>query len=236
MTPDLAELGRRVLALGQGAEPGRRAIVGIAGPPGAGKSTLAAAILEEAHGVRPGSVAVVGMDAFHLAHTVLVDAGIADVKGAPETFDVRGYVALLTRLRTETSSTVWCPEFRREIEDAVAGASAVGPEVAVVVTEGNYLLLDRPGWRDVRPLLDECWYVDTAQRQERLAARHRAYGRGVDEAWARTNGSDEANARLVTPTRDRADLMIDLSDLDSPRGSALVAPPTRARTRSPRRC
>lgn len=193
-------------ALGLADRP--RGLLGIVGAPGGGKSTLAAALcagLAE----RGVPVAKVGMDGFHLADRVLVEIGLVEVKGAPETFDAAGYVALLRRLRAPDEDIVWAPEFRREIEDAVAGAVPVHPDTALVVTEGNYLLLDGP-WRPVRDLLDETWFVDVPDplRRERLAGRHRRYGRTQAQAWERTLGSDEVNARTVLATRHRADLIV----------------------------
>jgi pantothenate kinase len=149
------------------------------------------------------------MDGFHLAHSALAARGLVEVKGAPETFDADGYVALLRRLRESGPATVWAPEFRREIEDPVAGAVPVGADTALIVTEGNYLLLDGP-WRPVRDLLDETWFLDPPDplRRERLIARHRRYGRTAAQAAERALGSDEANARTVAATRHLADLVI----------------------------
>lgn len=197
----------RALATARG--PGR-ALLGIVGAPGSGKSTVAAALCA-ALADRDVRVALVGMDGFHLAQSALAERGLVEVKGAPETFDTAGYVALLRRLRSAGPDTVWAPEFRREIEDAVAGAVPVHPDVRLVVTEGNYLLLDGP-WSPVRGLLDEVWFVDVPDeaRREWLAARHRRYGRTDDEAWGRTLGSDEHNAELVTATRHHADLVVRL--------------------------
>ena len=131
---------------------GRRRVLGIVGGPGAGKSTLAASLAGP-------EVAVVGMDGWHLANSVLDRLGRRDRKGAPDTFDAAGYVAFLDRLRSR-AATVWAPEFRREIEEPIAGALEVPPEALVVVTEGNYLLVDEPPWDGVRPLLDEAWFLD----------------------------------------------------------------------------
>ena len=153
-------------------------------------------------------VALVGMDAFHLAQVELERLGRTGRKGAPDTFDADGFGTLLRRLRERGDATVYAPMFRRDLEEPVACAVPIGPEVDLVVTEGNYLLLDDGPWAAVRDALDECWYVDLPDevRRERLAARHREHGRATDEAWARTLGSDEANARLVSATRARADV------------------------------
>ena len=117
---------------------GGRAVLGICGAPGAGKSTLAARLAEA---VGPAAV-VVPMDGFHLHDDELARLGLSDRKGAPETFDVAGYVALLRRLHIETDHVVYAPEFDRSREESIAGAIAVRPEHRLVVTEGNYLLDD----------------------------------------------------------------------------------------------
>jgi pantothenate kinase len=187
----------------------RRSILGVTGSPGAGKSTYAEGLVRDltAAGHR---VALVPMDGFHLAHSALVAQGIVSIKGAPETFDVGGYVDLLRRLREPDGETVWAPRFDRDLEDAIAASLPVHDDVQLIVTEGNYLLLDRGPWARVRPLLDECWYLelDEAVRRERLLARHIRHGRPAEDALARTDGSDEANARLIATTRCRADAIL----------------------------
>ncbi len=182
-------------------ESGRR-LLGLAGPPGAGKSTLAA-LLAAALGP---AACVVPMDGFHLAQCELERLGRAQRKGAPDTFDVAGFRALLQRLRAPGDETVYVPAFRREIEEPVAGAIAVGPEVRLVIAEGNYLLLDQGPWAGMAALLDECWYVDVpdAQRVPRLVARHVAHGRSAQAAQCWVDASDEPNARLVQAARGRA--------------------------------
>ena len=186
-----------------------RLLLGIAGQPGAGKSTLASELVDAL--LAAGTTAVlVPMDGFHLAQRELERLGRADRKGAPDTFDVDGYVALLARLRAPGGRTVYAPEFRREIEEPVAGAVAVGPDARVVVTEGNYLLHDDHGWDQVRGLLDAVWYLDLPQttRVERLVARLERHGRSPDDARAWASGPDERNARLVAPGRSRADRIV----------------------------
>lgn len=196
VTPDIAHL------LAAARADGRRRLLGIVGGPGAGKSTLAASL------AAPG-VAVVGMDGWRLANSVLDRLGRHERKGAPDTFDAAGYVAFLERVRSRTE-TVWAPEFRREIEEPVAGALEVAPDAPVVVTEGNYLLLDEPPWDRIRALLDEAWFVapDEVVRRARLVARHERHGRSHAEAVARADGSDAANARLVAATAHRADRVV----------------------------
>ena len=161
------------------------------------------------------------MDGFHLAQPELVRQGIRDVMGAPHTFDAAGYVALLRRLH-EGGETVYAPEFRRSIEEPIAGAIAVPPEVPLVVTEGNYLLL----WEGVKPLLDEAWYVemDEATRFRWLIERHVAFGKTPEEAEAWVMRSDQRNAEAVAATRGRADVIVRLKVGDHARADRVVRP------------
>jgi pantothenate kinase len=186
-------------------------MIGIAGAPGAGKSTYAAALV-----TRTPDAVLVSMDGFHLADAVLDELGLRDRKGAPETFDAWGYAALLARLREETYRTVYAPSFERNLEQPIAGAVPVLPEVGTVVTEGNYLLLDQPAWRAARSCLDEVWFVqvDDDLRRRRLVDRHIAFGKSPTEAHAWVARSDEANAALVEASRARADRVVELTDWD----------------------
>lgn len=182
---------------------GGRRVLGLVGAPGAGKSTVAQALLEAL-----GEAAqVVPMDGFHLANVELARLGRAGRKGAPDTFDAAGYVALLRRLRQQRADeTVYAPEFRREIEEPIAGAIAVLPTTRLVITEGNYLLLDEGPWAEVAGLLDDCWYVDVDDdlRRQRLIERHMRFGRDLAAARAWVEQTDEPNARRIAATRVRA--------------------------------
>ena len=180
-----------------------RRIVGIAGPPGAGKSTLAARVVAAVP-----NAALVAMDGFHLANSELDRLGRRDRKGAPDTFDAAGFVALLRRLRHEP--LVYAPVFDRSIETSVAAALPIGPEVELVVTEGNYLLLDDGPWSEVRDCLDRCVFVDVdpLQRVSELVERHVGFGKSREAATEWVLRSDEHNARLVDATKSRADLVV----------------------------
>ncbi|MFI0228501.1 nucleoside/nucleotide kinase family protein [Streptomyces sp. NPDC017086] len=190
---------------------GRRALLGIAGSPGAGKTTLAERLVAALNGDGPPWAAHVPMDGFHLADAELDRLGRRDRKGAPDTFDAAGYAALLRRLREETDGVVYAPAFERELEQPLAGAIPVPPEARLVVTEGNYLLLTEGSWARVRPCLDEVWFCETAEdeRIRRLVARHEEFGKEHAAAVAWVRGTDQRNADLVAATRDRADLVVE---------------------------
>jgi pantothenate kinase len=204
LTPEAAIGRARSLAA-----PGRRVLLGITGAPGAGKSTLAAAILA----ALGDAARVVGMDGFHLAQAELERLGRADRKGAVDTFDAGGYVALLRRLREPAEPVVYAPLFRRDLEEPVGSAVPIPRDVPLVVTEGNYLLADRGGWEPVRALLDVVWFVTApeAARVERLIARHVAFGRTPEAARAWALGTDQRNAALIEATREGADAVVRLA-------------------------
>lgn len=182
----------------------RRRLLGIIGPPGAGKSTLAARLVAALGPV----AALVPMDGFHLPQAELVRLGRRDRMGAPDTFDVAGYVDLLARLRS--GEQVNAPGFDRTIEEAVPEAIPVGADVPLVVTEGNYLLVDNGGWEAVAPLLDETWYLDVpwARRARRLVARRIKHGDSPRHARCWVRDVDGANSRIIEQTAVRADLVV----------------------------
>lgn len=186
---------------------GSRLLLGVAGAPGAGKSTFSASLADF---FGPGAALVVPMDGFHLGNAVIDGTPLRQRKGAPDTFDVGGYFSLLQRLARRDEDVVYAPDFRRSIDEPVAASIAVPASVPLIITEGNYLLAENPAWQRVRSQLDAVWFIDTppALRLSRLVERHMVFGmdRPAAEAWA--NGSDEANAQLIEATRDRADRVI----------------------------
>lgn len=186
---------------------GERKILGLVAPPGAGKSTLAEVLL--AH--YPQQVQGVPMDGFHLANSELARLGRKERKGAPDTFDAAGFVSLLRRLKNQSpSETIYAPEFRRDIEEGIAGAIAIGPDTSLVITEGNYLLLDEQPWAQVREVVDEIWYLDVPDtlRLERLLARHMRFGRSRAQALDWIARTDEPNAVRIAATRQHADICV----------------------------
>jgi pantothenate kinase len=186
---------------------GERFLLGITGSPGAGKSTLATALAATCHAV------VVPMDGFHLADVELARRGLLDRKGAPETFDPEGYAALLARIRARPTHVVMAPMFERDLEQPIAGAIPVPPSATLVVTEGNYLLLDDAHWHDVRRSLDAVWHVVTEDnvRLGRLLRRHVASGKDLETAQAWIERVDQPNAVRIEAARFRADQVLDLT-------------------------
>ncbi len=227
---DLLERARALTTTGQ------RRILGIVGAPGAGKSHLTQQLLAA---LGPDLAAPAPMDGFHLAGSILTALGRAERKGAPDTFDGEGYVALLRRLRAQRSTppsgstpprdgedpasddenpagddkdpardgVIFAPEYRRDLKESVGSAIPVHAYVPLVITEGNYLLLDEYPWREVRDLLDESWYLEPPQdlRVERLIARHHSFGKTPEAAAQWALGPDERNAQRIAQTAKHAD-------------------------------
>jgi pantothenate kinase len=189
----------------------RRILVALAGPPGAGKSTLAGS-LKKALGAENIQAQVVPMDGFHLDDAILVARGWRPRKGAPKTYDVAGLKVLLERLRSETGSDVFYPVFDRATESSRAAADAVTPEHRVVIVEGNYLLLDEPGWRDIAALFDHTIMVmaPLAELQRRLVRRWLDHGHNADAAMEKVAGNDLLNAELVITRSLTADLTFEV--------------------------
>jgi pantothenate kinase len=152
------------------------------------------------------------MDGFHLPNRVLDARGLRAVKGAPETFDVEGFVLLLRRAREEPEATVLWPEFDRRRDEPTPEAIVITPRAKLVIAEGNYLLIDRPWWRELRTLLDDVWYLDAPREllRKRLLERELAGGRSQEAAVRHVDGSDLPNAALVEPSRALASRVVRL--------------------------
>jgi fructokinase len=206
VTRSLGDLVERARVL---AQPGQRHLLGITGAPGAGKSRVAQAIVDE---LGADLAVLVPMDGFHLSNQTLIRLGRRGRKGAWDTFDADGYVHLLRRLRNQEEEIVYAPDFDRDIDESIGSALPVHRDVPLVVTEGNYLLSDLAGWSGVAALLDECWYLqaDDSTRLQRLTYRHQQHGMTHEqaEAWART--TDQDNAELIEKSFPRADVVITL--------------------------
>jgi pantothenate kinase len=201
----LTDLAERVIALLP--EQGR-VLVGIAGSPGAGKTTLAMRVAATVNEMLETTDAAVHlpMDGYHLANSTLDRLGRHDRKGAIDTFDGWGFVSLLRRLLVEIDHTVYAPSFDRTVDEGIAAEIAVLPSARVVIVEGNYLLADHEPWVQISSLLAESWFCDTseAERRRRLVDRHERHGRSPEAAlsWAET--VDGKNAALIEATRPRA--------------------------------
>ncbi len=142
---------QEVLQTGWARADERRFLLGITGIPAAGKSTFAALLAATLNRlVRKELAVVVPIDGFHLPNVVLEERGLWAVKGAPETFDVQGFVELLGRLREDATEVIWCPIYDRELHNRVPDAFAVDPSARILLVEGNYLLLTTPLWDQVR--------------------------------------------------------------------------------------
>jgi pantothenate kinase len=192
------------------ARSGDRVLIGITGPPAAGKSTLSTAVaaaVTERYGL---PAIAVPMDGFHLANAELERLGLADRKGAPETFDAAGFVHLLRRIRATGPEIVYAPVYSRLLHESIGGAVPIGPEVRVAVIEGNYLLLPDQPWAEIADLLDLVAYVEAPDPMRYGSLVRRQLAKGLDEpqAHAWVNDSDEANARLIATTRARADVVL----------------------------
>ena len=182
-----------------------RVMIALAGPPAAGKSTLAEAL---AGRFAPGEAAVIPMDGFHNDDAILAERGLASRKGAPETFDFRGFEVLLERLRAREAD-VAIPVFDRAMELSRAAARIVGASVRFVVVEGNYLLLDEAPWRGLKALFDVTVFVDVpeAELERRLVERWRHHGREAEAARRWIDENDMPNIRRVLACRLPADLL-----------------------------
>jgi len=195
----LAEIARRT---------GRRGLVALAGPPGAGKSTLAEALVGRLNAAAPGSAAVLPMDGYHLDDWLLNARGWRARKGAPHTFDLGGFAHMLRRLRANDEDEVLVPVFDRSIEIARGAARAIPKSVRHVIVEGNYLLLDAPGWRALRPLFDLTVMIEVPESILRRRLEDRWHDLTGPALTAKMEGNDLPNMALVLRQSLPADLVL----------------------------
>lgn len=200
-------LVEEIASLLQGSKP--RTMIGIVGKPGAGKSTVVTEIQKQ---FSAEEVAIIPMDGYHLSNEELIKLGRLERKGAPDTFDVEGFISLITRVRNEIDKDHTFPIFHREIEASKADEGIVLRNTKVIVIEGNYLFSEEQNWSEVFPLLDQSWFIeiDDEIRMQRLITRHIKYGKTPQEAEEWSRGSDEANAKFIAKTASRAERIIKL--------------------------
>lgn len=187
---------------------GRRVVLGLAGPPGAGKSTLASAMVNYACDQMGNAwAAYLPLDGFHLSEAQLERLGLERRKGAPDTFDTAGYVALLSRVADDSGTDIYVPEYDRTVHDPIAARLVIGGPARLVVTEGNYLAVDAAEWRAARQFMDQLWYVDAPDilREERLVSRQVSGGRAEQAARAWFESNDVPNGELVKASRANTD-------------------------------
>ena len=191
-------------------ESSTRYILGIVGKPGVGKSTFTDFLREH---LSQELFAILPMDGFHMSNEELLELGRRDRKGAPDTFDVRNFTQTLAAIKVSDGVDIKFPIFNREIEASIPDAGVIPAQAKLVIVEGNYLLHDQSGWEQVGSFLDEAWYlhVDDELRMQRLIARHIAFGKSPEDAKDWSEGTDEANARVIDKSESKADFVVTLS-------------------------
>lgn len=177
----------------------KRLLVAVAGPPGVGKSTTCEHLVDQLNGETPGLAGLLPMDGYHFDDAVLNARGDRPRKGAPHTFDLGGLAAMIRRLKADDGSDIAVPVFDRSIEIARAGGRIIAGSTRIIVVEGNYLLLNAPGWRDLRDLFDVTVSLaaDPAVLEARLTERWQGFGLEGAEMIAKMEGNDLPNMRLV---------------------------------------
>ncbi|EJN02367.1 nucleoside/nucleotide kinase family protein [Phyllobacterium sp. YR531] len=187
----------------------KRLVVAIAGPPGAGKSTVAASLCSAINERDPAAAVVVPMDGFHLDNAILDARDMRKRKGSPPTFDCEGFEVMLKRLRAGGEDIV-IPLFDRKLDLARAGADIVKADQHILLVEGNYLLLDQSPWNRLEPLFDLTVFldVDRLELENRLVQRWLGFGYNVGSAQIRALSNDMPNADLVLEHSRPADFIV----------------------------
>jgi pantothenate kinase len=186
----------------------RRCIVAIAGPPGSGKSTFAENLAAELNARSATSAAILPMDGYHLDDMVLVPRGLRSRKGAPDTFDVAGFMHMVDRLRDNLEREIAVPVFDRSIEISRAGARLIPRSVRTLIVEGNYLLLDQSPWNALKFDFTVMIDVDRDVLRQRLVQRWLDLGLNLLEANTKVNDNDMINVELVKNSSRRPDFCL----------------------------
>jgi pantothenate kinase len=188
-----------------------RYLLGLVGAPAAGKSTFSAQLVDAVNKQLGHEVAVVvPMDGYHYSNEELDRRDLRPLKGIPATFDAQSFIDLIKKLKIESKQSVFCPLFDRSIEASIEDGIEIKPEHQIIVSEGNYLLLDETPWSELRNLFDEIWFIDSTIEtlMPRLLARHKAGGRNEEETLAKIESTDLPNAKLIDSTKPRAHRVI----------------------------
>ncbi|AVA20209.1 nucleoside triphosphate hydrolase [Rhizobium sp. LEGMi198b] len=188
----------------------KRFLVAIAGPPGAGKSTLADNVAK-ALKAKGESAEVLPMDGFHMDNAVLIEKGLLKRKGVPESFDVRAFLDIVKAVRA-ADQEVLVPVFDRSREIAIASARIVSPDHRFIVIEGNYLLFSQGKWAELEGMFDYSIMLAPPIEvlEQRLWERWRGYDLDDEAAGAKVYGNDLPNGRLILENRRPADFTIDI--------------------------
>jgi pantothenate kinase len=195
----------------------RRHLVGITGPPGAGKSTLMAALVRVCRAeLGDAYVAGVPMDGFHKPNEILIERGRRNRKGAPDTFDADAFVAALRQLSTGSAATIRWPGYSHQTDEVIPNAIAVPASAKLIFVEGNYLLLEEEPWSDIRAVVKPIWYVnaDRTTLEGRLLKRQKGAGVSIRDAEKHVFESDLLNALQVEGTMFAADRIIQIDPTD----------------------
>jgi pantothenate kinase len=211
-TPDTVEHFAQIV-LKAHAVKGGRYLLGLAGSPASGKSTFSAQLVASLNKTcgRENAI-VVPMDGYHYSNEELDEKGLKPLKGIPATFDASGFVDLIRKLKSENSKSVFAPLFDRSIEASIHNGIEVRPDHEIIVSEGNYLLLNEHPWKELRELFDAIWFIDSTVDVliPRLTARHKEGGRNDEETKIKMESTDLPNARLIESTKARADRVIQI--------------------------